>query len=196
MRHSSANACRTTVQYWQNLSFTKQSSLSVDKTVLRIRDVYPGSLPDPGSRTKRSWIQTRIKELKYFFLPRNLFLSIRKNDLGCSSRIQGSKKHLIRILDPGSGSATLVKKMQNLSCVCQNLSFFRLTCLSLAEACSTVTMVPNQPIFHNAHLLFIGQTCHVLSDIFPRIKNVFSVAVPVSNNLFLFQLYSNHSDLT
>jgi hypothetical protein len=44
----------------------------------------------PGSRN-------RIKEFQYFN-PKSYFLSSRKYDPGCSSRIQGSKKH--RIPDP------------------------------------------------------------------------------------------------
>ncbi len=79
--------------------------------VLRIRDVYSGSwirissIPDPGSEFFLSRI--RIKEFKYFN-PKKLFLSSRKYDLGCSSRIrililypsrnQGSKR--FRIADP------------------------------------------------------------------------------------------------
>jgi hypothetical protein len=56
------------------------------QTVLRIWDVYPGSririfsLPDPGSAN-------RIREFKYFN-PKKWFLSSRKYDPGCSSRIQ------------------------------------------------------------------------------------------------------------
>ncbi len=68
--------------------------------VLRIRDVYTESririfssrLPDPffSSRfldpgSKRSRILIRIKEFKY---PKKSFLSSRKHDLGCSSRIR------------------------------------------------------------------------------------------------------------
>ena len=70
-------------------------------TVLRIRNVYIGS-------------RIRIKEFKYFN-PKKWFLSSRKYDPGCSSRIRmltfypsripGSKRH--RIPDPRSGSATL-----------------------------------------------------------------------------------------
>ncbi len=96
--------------------------------VLRIRDVYPGSwirLFHPGS-----WIRTvsipdagsriRIKELKYFN-PKKWFLSSRKYVRAVHpgfrirmmtfypSRIQGSKRH--RITDPGSGSATLIKRV-------------------------------------------------------------------------------------
>ncbi len=103
------------------------------ETVLRIRDVYPGSriricsipvpdlgsgvkkIPDPGSR-----IRIRIKECKYF-QPKKLFLSSRKYDPGSRSqisdqdldffthpgfRIQRSKK----APDSGSGSATLDRK--------------------------------------------------------------------------------------
>ncbi len=86
-------------------------------SVLRIRDVYPGSririfsIPDPGSASKN---------FKYFN-PKKWFLSSRKYDPGCSSQIripdpgsrgqtgtgswiQGSKRH--RILDPGVKKAS------------------------------------------------------------------------------------------
>ncbi len=81
--------------------------------VLRIRDVYPGSnffpsrIPDPNCLHPGSRI--RIKEFKYFN-PKKWFLSSRKYDPGCSSRIrmltfypsriQGSKRHRIPDLDP------------------------------------------------------------------------------------------------
>ncbi len=71
--------------------------------------IFPSRILDPGSRIKRSRIRSRIKEFKYFY-PNNLFLSSRKNVLGCSSwtpdpgvkkhRIQGSKSTGSRILDP------------------------------------------------------------------------------------------------
>jgi hypothetical protein len=73
-------------------------------------DFFPSRIPDLVSRI-------RIKEFKYFNpkKTKKWFLSSRKYDPGCSSRIrmltfypsriQGSKKH--RIPDPGSGSATL-----------------------------------------------------------------------------------------
>ncbi len=41
----------------------------------------------PGSKSKISRIRIRIKVFKYF-KPKKLFLSSRKNELGCSSRIQ------------------------------------------------------------------------------------------------------------
>jgi hypothetical protein len=73
--------------------------------VLRIRDVYPGSEFFP------SQIPDRIKEFKYFN-PKNILLSSRKYDPGCSSRIRIF--HPYRIPDPGvkkapdPGSATLL----------------------------------------------------------------------------------------
>ncbi len=92
-------------------------------SVWRIRDVYPGSyffpslirtvsIPDSGSSSKNLSILIPKKAKKWF-------LSSKKYDLGCSSRIpdplltfshpgsriQGSKRHPIP--DPGSGSATL-----------------------------------------------------------------------------------------
>ncbi len=87
--------------------------------VLRIRDVNTGSRiqdqKDPTSRIQgkkhpRSRILVRIKEFKYF-LPKNLFLSCRKNNVRCSSRI---RIRFFPIPDPGyrgkksTGSATLV----------------------------------------------------------------------------------------
>jgi hypothetical protein len=76
-------------------------------------DFIPSRITDPNCFHPGSWI--RIKELKYFN-PKKWFLSSRKYDPNClsririltfyPSRIQGSKRHPIP--DPGSGSATLV----------------------------------------------------------------------------------------
>ncbi len=73
--------------------------------VFRIQDVYPGSECFPS--------RICIKEFKYFN-PKNCFLSSRKYDPGCSSRIRifypskipdpGVKK----APDPESGSTTLI----------------------------------------------------------------------------------------
>ncbi len=64
----------------------------------RIRDVYPGYLIrllfHPGSRI-------RIKEFKYFN-PKKWFLSSRKYDSGCSSRIPDPDPDFLPIPDPGS----------------------------------------------------------------------------------------------
>jgi hypothetical protein len=68
-------------------------------TVLRARDVYPGSriqlfpssMLDPGSELFPPAFRIRIKEFKYLN-PKKWFLSSGKYDLGCSYRI------LIRIL--------------------------------------------------------------------------------------------------
>ncbi len=78
------------------------------ETVFRIRDVYLGS-PDPTfflSRIRIFWSRIRIKEFEYFD-PKKWFIISRKYDPGCSSRIriltfypsriQGSKRHRIRI---------------------------------------------------------------------------------------------------
>ncbi len=63
------------------------------------------SIPDPG--LKRSRI--RIKEFKNF-QHEKLFLSSRKNDLGCSSRIPDPGLIFFHPTpNPGSGSATLKK---------------------------------------------------------------------------------------
>jgi hypothetical protein len=77
--------------------------------VLRIRDVYPGSEFFPS--------RIRIKEFKYFN-PKKWFLSSRKYDSGCSSRIWILTFYSSRIPDPGvkkapdpgSGFATLRKE--------------------------------------------------------------------------------------
>ncbi len=66
---------------------SEEVSLSIElkKSVLRIRYVYPGSeFFHPGFGFFPSRI--RIKEFKYF-KPKKLFLSTRKYDSGCSSRI-------------------------------------------------------------------------------------------------------------
>ncbi len=86
-------------------------------SVLRIRDVYTGSririFPSRMQGQKDPGSGSASKNLS-IFNPKKLFLSYRKNYLGCSSRIwffspsrtQRSKKH--RILDPRSGYATLL----------------------------------------------------------------------------------------
>jgi hypothetical protein len=87
-------------------------------SVLRIRDPDPTfSIPDPNCLYPGSRI--RIKEFKYFiyFNPKKWFLSSRKYDPGCSSRIPDPDANFLPIPDPGvkkapdpgSGSATLVK---------------------------------------------------------------------------------------
>jgi hypothetical protein len=77
------------------------------------RIIYSGSLffpsPDPGSKRSGSRIRIRIKDFKYL-QPKKLFLSSRKYNPGCSSRIrilifypfriQGSKRHRIPDPDP------------------------------------------------------------------------------------------------
>ena len=76
-------------------------------------DFFPSRIPDsnclhPGSRI-------RIKEFKYFLTSKKWFLSSRKYDLGCSSRIRMLTFYPSRIPDPGvkkapdpgSGTATL-----------------------------------------------------------------------------------------
>jgi hypothetical protein len=71
------------------------------KPVLRIRDGHPGSrirlFFHPGSRI-------RTKEFKYFiyFNPKKWFLSSRKYDPGCSSRIPDPDADFPPIPDPGS----------------------------------------------------------------------------------------------
>ncbi len=79
------------------------------RTVLQIRDVYPGSDFFPS--------RILIKKFKYFN-PKKWLLSSMKYDPGCSSRIRILTFYPSRIPDPGvkkapdagSGSATLVQK--------------------------------------------------------------------------------------
>jgi hypothetical protein len=88
------------------------------KPVWRIRDVYPGSdffpsrIPDPGSELSPSRIPDHIKEFKYLNpkKAKKWFLSSKKYDPGCSSRIRmltfshpgfrGQKGTQSRIPDP------------------------------------------------------------------------------------------------
>ncbi len=74
--------------------------------MLRIRDVYPGShffpsrirtvsIPDRGSASKNLSILTPKKTKKWF-------LSSRKYDKGCSSRIPDPDADFLPIADPGS----------------------------------------------------------------------------------------------
>ncbi len=77
--------------------------------------IRPFSIPDPGSELSPSRI--RIKEFKYFNpkKAKKWFLSSRKYDPGCSSRIPDPDADFLPIPDPGakkapdpgSGSATL-----------------------------------------------------------------------------------------
>jgi hypothetical protein len=77
--------------------------------VLRIRDVYPGSdffpcrIPDPNCLHPGSRI--RIKEFKYFNpkKPKKWFLSSRKYDPGCSSRIPDPDADFLPISIPDPG---------------------------------------------------------------------------------------------
>jgi hypothetical protein len=78
------------------------------KSVLRIRDVYPRSdffpsrIPDPNCLHPRS--RVRIKEFKYFNPQKNKkwFLSSRKYDPGCLSRIPDPDADFLPIPDPRS----------------------------------------------------------------------------------------------
>ncbi len=89
------------------LAYNDNSHLKTDQvkhlneknTTLRIRDVYPGSVFfHPGSELFPSRIC--IKESKYFN-PKKWFLSSRKYDPGCSSRIPDPDPDFLPILDPG-----------------------------------------------------------------------------------------------
>ncbi len=73
----------------------------------------------------------------------------------------GSKKH--RIPDPRSRSATLVKKMQTCLAFAEPL-FSQVNMPFISWSMHIAQLLPNQPTFHNAHLLFIGQIWHVLTN--------------------------------
>jgi hypothetical protein len=62
-------------------------------------DFYPSRIPDPGSELSPSRI--RIEEFKYFN-PKKWFLSSRKYDPGCSSRIPDPDAYFLPIPDPRS----------------------------------------------------------------------------------------------
>jgi hypothetical protein len=75
--------------------------------VLRIRDVYPGSrirlfsIPDPGSELSIPDPGSTSKNLS-IFNPKKWFLSSRKYDPGCSSRIPDPDADFLSIPDPRS----------------------------------------------------------------------------------------------
>ncbi len=64
-------------------------------------DLFPSRIPDPNCHRPGSRI--RIEEFKYFN-PKNRFLSSRKYDPGCSSRIPDPDADFLPIPDPGSRS--------------------------------------------------------------------------------------------
>ena len=89
-------------QHWTTASFKKSNQCGGS----RIRDVYPGSrirlfsIPDPnclhpGSSSKNLSILTHKKAKKWF-------LSSKKYDPGCSSRIPDPDYDCLPIPDPGS----------------------------------------------------------------------------------------------
>jgi hypothetical protein len=92
----------------ENPRGTHLTSYMYLQEVMRIRDVYPGSqirifsIPDPNFFHPGSRI--RIKEFKYFN-PKKLFLSSRKHDPCCSSRIRILIFNPFRIPDPGDKKA-------------------------------------------------------------------------------------------
>jgi hypothetical protein len=105
----------------------KLNSILAD--IVATRDVYPGcrirsfSIPDPGSDFFYPRSRIRIKEFKCYNT-KNWFLSSRKYDPGCSSRIRIQTFYLSRIpdprvkkaLDPGShrsGSAILLLRTED-----------------------------------------------------------------------------------
>jgi hypothetical protein len=115
---------RTLVSQHCTSSRCSRGCLHVTETNFKIQGKCCGSgmfIPDPGSEFFPSQVRNRIKEFKCFN-PKKWFLSSRKYDLGCSSRIRiqiffpsripaGVKK----APDPGSGSAILCRtKIRNL----------------------------------------------------------------------------------
>ncbi len=116
--------------------------------MLRIRDVYPGSLipifpiPDLGSKFFPSRI--RIKEYKYFN-PKKWFLSTQKYDLRCSSRIRIlSFSHPESRGKKGTGSATLHVGRLTLTYSCR-LSTSRCTWPSSTRRGRITTKRPRSP---------------------------------------------------
>ncbi len=86
------------------------------KSLLRIRDVYPGSririfsIPDPGSRVETipdSGSISRSASKNLSVLTKKLFLSSRKYDPGCSSRIRILIFSPSQIPDPGIKKARI-----------------------------------------------------------------------------------------
>ncbi len=106
-----------TVQFTYNKVSVDKSSVTGPGYLSRIR-IFPSR--NPAQKDSESRTRIRIKELRYLFNPKKLFLSSRKYDRGCSSQIRipdpdfdilpipdpGFK----RAPDPGSGSAILVKR--------------------------------------------------------------------------------------
>ncbi len=106
------------ILYTYVLALKKAIKSLHNQSVLRIRDVYPGSrirlftIPDPDPNIFRSGFTSKNLSI---LTQKNVFLSSRKYDPSCSSRIlilifypswipdRGIKK----ALDPGSASATL-----------------------------------------------------------------------------------------
>jgi hypothetical protein len=87
--------------------------------VLLIREVYPGSrmrlfsIPDPGSELSPSRIPDSGSASKNLSIltpkkPKKWFLSSRKYDPDCSSRLPDPDADFLPFPDPGSGSATLL----------------------------------------------------------------------------------------
>jgi hypothetical protein len=81
--------------------------------VWRIRDVYPGSwirlfsIPDPGSELSPSWIPDLGSSSKNLSIltpkkGKKWFLSSKKYDPGCSSRIPDPDADFLPFQDPGS----------------------------------------------------------------------------------------------
>jgi hypothetical protein len=85
------------------------SQIHWEEPMLRIWDVYPGSrirlfsIPDPRSEFFHPGSRIRIKEFKYF--NPKWFLTSRKYDPSCSSRIRILTFYLSRIPDPGAQKA-------------------------------------------------------------------------------------------
>ncbi len=77
---------RPVVREANAIAICERSELQYWIPVLRIRDVYPGSrIQDQKDSASR--IRVHLQEFKYFW-PKKLFLTSRKYDPGCSSRIR------------------------------------------------------------------------------------------------------------
>jgi hypothetical protein len=66
------------------------------------RNFFPSRISDPGSELSPSRAQIRIEEFKYLNPKKKWFLSSRKYDPGCSSRIPDPDADFLPIPDPGS----------------------------------------------------------------------------------------------
>ncbi len=126
------------------------------------------SIPDPESRVKKIRVRNRIKEYCKYYNSINLFLSSRKCDPGCSSRIRILIFYPIRIPDsglkmapdPGSGSATLLLSRETSLCI-PNWS---LLCLNIfCSSCMGINLNSiNLPFRYSSAGTGLFRKCHAI----------------------------------